>query len=405
MLSEYFLLGIKNLKRRGVRSWLTLLGIFIGVTAIVALISLGSGLKAAVTAQFGTTMTETIIIQAGGLAYGPPGSSVSNPLTRDDAEEIEKLSVVEFAIPQNIESIKVKFNDITQIIAAYSEEKGEKREYYYELEELEAVDGKLLEDDDRRKIVLGNNYLYGEKNGFDKDIEAGDKLEIQGEEFRVKGILSAKGSFIIDTSIGIFNDELEELIGYGDETDVILAKIKSKDLMDKAEEDIEKLMRKRRDVKEGEEDFTVETPEAALETVNQILGGVQIFIVMIALVSIIVGAVGIVNTMTTSVLERKREIGIMKAVGARNSDIFLQFFIEAGLMGLIGGLVGVIFGSIIGFLGIIVINNFIGAVTSLEVDLLLILGVLFGSFVVGSISGIAPAMRAARQNPVEAIRD
>ena len=174
--------------------------------------------------------------------------------------------------------------------------------------------------------------------------------------------------------------------------------------MDKTVLEIEKELRQRRNVKIGQEDFEVSTPEAMLSTVNSLLGGVQAFIVMIALISIFVGAIGIVNTMTTSVMERVREIGIMKSIGAKNSDIFLQFFIEAGLLGFVGGVIGVLIGTGIGFIGILGINNFIGISTSFSPNLVLIFGTLVGSFLIGSISGIAPAMNAARLNPVEALR-
>src|SRR3990167_3256943 len=136
-----------------------------------------------------------------------------------------------------------------------------------------------------------------------------------------------------------------------DDVDIIAVQVKDKSLIQEAEEDIEKLLRKRRDVKEGNEDFEVSTPEASLSSVNQILLAVQSFIAMIALISVAVGGIGIVNTMTTSVMERRREIGIMKAIGARNRDIFMQFFIESGLLGLVGGLIGVIVGVIVGLIG------------------------------------------------------
>ena len=141
-----------------------------------------------------------------------------------------------------------------------------------------------------------------------------------------------------------------------------------------------------------------------LATVNQILTGVQIFIVLIATIAIIIGAIGIVNTMMTSVMERKKEIGIMKAIGARNLDIFLQFFIEAGMLGLVGGLVGIIAGIGIGYLGTIGINYLIGAETSPSINFMLIFATLLGSFIIGSIAGITPAMKAAKQNPVEVLR-
>ena len=174
--------------------------------------------------------------------------------------------------------------------------------------------------------------------------------------------------------------------------------------MDKVAQDIEKLLRDRRDVKVGEEDFEVSTPQAALDQVNGVLNAIQIFIIIIASISIVVGVIGIVNTMTTSVLERKREIGIMKAIGARNENIFFQFLVESGLLGLIGGIFGVIFGLIIGVGGVFALNNFLGSNAKIEFNVLLIIFSLLGSFLIGAASGIIPALKAAHQNPVDAIR-
>jgi len=404
MLSDYFSLAFKNLKKRGIRSWLTLLGIFIGITIVVALISLGQGLRTGITSQFGTASTELITIQAGGVTgFGPPGSGVVNPLTEQDVEDIERLDTVERAIGLIIPSIKVEYKDEQIISFAISVPSGENRDFYYDLSELEIEKGRLLEDGDTNKILLGHNFYSG-TGGFSKKIEPGDTITISDRDFRVVGILERAGSFITDGGIYINQDYLQDLIGNGDEVDVIDAKVKNKDLIDKAKEDIEEVLRKNRDVDKGEEDFTVQTPEAALRTVNQILGGVQVFVVMIASISIIVGAIGIVNTMTTSVLERKREIGIMKAIGAKNSDIFLQFFIEAGLLGLVGGIAGIILGASIGYLGTLALNNFLGVISRPQIDIILITSALAGSFIIGSISGIAPAIKAARQDPVKALR-
>jgi len=406
MLKDYFRLGLKNLRRRGIRSWLTLLGIVIGIAAVVSLISLGQGLTAAVNSQFGVSTTDIITVQAGGLnAFGPPGSGVVNPLTQDDADAIEKLDTVEIVIARNIETIKVEFNDQLEIENAITIEDGERRAKDYEFQDIEIQEGRLLEDGDTNKVVLGNNYLNGDKNGFERDITTGSTIKINGESFRVVGIIKKKGSFIFDNVVMINKDKLNDLTNFGDDVDAIAVKVKNNDLMSQAKEDIEKLLRQRRDVKKGEEDFEVQTPEAALSDVNQVLNGVQAFVVLIAFVSIIVGAIGIVNTMTTSVLERRKEIGIMKAVGAKNSNIFLQFFIEAGLMGLIGGIIGIILGVNLGIIGILAINNFIGATTKPTIDFMLITLTLLGSFIIGSVSGITPAMKAAKQNIVEAIRN
>jgi putative ABC transport system permease protein len=400
---HYLKLAIKNSKHRGLRSWLTLLGIFIGIVTVISLITVGNGLKTAVNAQFGVESTQTITVQAGGLNYGAPGSGAVTPLTKDDAKAIERLSTVDVAIPRNIKLTQIEYNDQIEFSYATTIVEGYEQDIY-EIGDLEAEKGRMLKTGDLGKVVLGYNFADGDKNGFDKDIGLGKSILIQGKSFRVIGIAKKKGSFILDNVVLIYDQDLNDLLNYGNEADLIGVRIKDPDLMDKTQEDIEKLLRNRRDVKEGEEDFEVSTPEAALGQVNSILTAIQIFIVLIASIAIFVGAIGIINTMATSVVERKKEIGIMKAIGAKNYHIFMQFFVESGLMGFIGGVLGVIFGLAIGYFGTQAINNFVGATTPVEINIPLIVATLIGSFAIGSISGVYPAMIAAKQNPVEALR-
>jgi putative ABC transport system permease protein len=404
MIGDYFFLSIRNLKHRGLRSWLTMLGILIGITAVVALISLGSGLKLAVNSQFGISATEVITVQAGGVnAFGPPGTGVVNPLDLDDMKAIGKLGSVERVIRRNIPTGKLEFNDKLIVGITMSIPSGDDRKFAYEVLDIKPEVGRLLKDGDINKVVLGYNF-YDNKVGLDKRVDRGDKVIINDKTFEVVGITEKKGSFIFDNIVHVNEKTLEDLVGYGDDIDVIVAVIKDKDEMDKSQLEIEKVLRKTRDVKKGEEDFSVSTPEAALETVNGIIGGVQVFIVIIASLSILVGALGIVNTMTTSILERKKEIGIMKALGAKNSDIFYLFLIESGMLGLVGGLIGVILGTLVGFVGTQGINSFIGAEVQPEISFVLLILALAGSFVIGAVAGIVPAMRAAHENPVEALR-
>lgn len=404
MILDFFNLAFKNLKKRGVRSWLTLLGIFIGVMAVVALISLGNSLELAVSSQFGIEQTELITVQASGaVGFGPPGSGVVDSLTEDDLEAINKLSSVNIAASRNLESARLEYND--KIIYGYlaTIPSGEGRDFIYDQLGDESINGRLLKDSDTRKVFLGYNFIV-DKVGLDKEIFAGKKILIQDESFEVVGVLDKKGSFIFDNAIFMNEEDADDLYDFQEGVDVILVKPRDKNNLDRTKTDIEKLLRDRRDVKIGEEDFSVETPEASLSTVKGIIGGVQIFVVLVAFISIFIGALGIVNTMTTSVWERKKEIGIMKSIGARNSNIFAQFFIEASLLGLIGGLIGCIFGILIGFAGTAGINNFIGAEIKPVLDFSLIFFTLLGSFLIGGLAGIVPAMRAAKQNPVEALR-
>jgi len=404
MFSDYFKLAFRNLKHRGVRSWLTLLGIFIGVTAVVALISLGNGLQLAVSSQFGVSATELISVQAGGVSgFGPPGTGAVDPLTSKEFDAIEKLSSVKNAVKRYISSGKLEYNKIVIFGYVTNIPNGEDRDFFYEQLEKKPIAGRFLKDGERGKIFLGYNF-YVDKVGLDKEIIPGKIVLIQDKKFEVVGILDKKGSFVFDNAVYMNDDDFLELFNYGDKIDIIAVQPTDKNELYRTKADIEKALRKVRDVKEGEENFEVSTPEASLATVNSILGGVKAFIVIIAFISIFIGALGIVNTMTTSVLERKREIGIMKAVGARNSQVFWQFFIESSLLGLLGGIIGATFGTLLGILGVQALNNFLGTELGCNIDFVLIFITLLGSFIIGGVSGIVPAMNAAKQDPVEALR-
>ena len=403
MIQDYFVLAFKNLKHRGVRSWLTLIGIFIGVTAVVTLISLGNGLQLAVSSQFGISQTELITVQAGGVSGGPPGSFVVNPLTTQDLDAIKHLSSVKRAAARDISQGKVEFNNKLGFDYVVSVPSGQDRQFIYSQLNGGAVSGRLLSDSDSGKVVLGYSY-YENKMGFGKKIVPGNRISINGKDFTVVGILAKQGSFLFDNSIYMNEADMKSLFNLGNKVDAILVQPIDKNNLNKTKNDIENLLLQRRHVKKSNEDFKISTPAASLASINSILKGVQIFIVIIASIAIFIGAIGIVNTMTTSVWERKKEIGIMKSIGAKNSNIFFQFFVEAGLLGLLGGLIGVIFGTLVGYVGVLAINNFLNTNLTPQINFGLIFFALLGSFLIGAVSGILPAMRASKQNPVEALR-
>ncbi|MCX6749931.1 MAG: ABC transporter permease [Candidatus Pacearchaeota archaeon] len=400
---NYFILAYRNLKRKGIRSYLTLLGICIGILAVVSLITLGNGLKMAVGSQFGVSATELITVQAGGGSYGPPGTDTINPITTNDLEEIRRLSSVKQAVGRAIISGKLEFNN--KVIFGYATNipDGEDRKFVYDQLDAKPVVGRLLKDGDSGKVFLGYNF-YADKVGLGKPVVPGNTVTIQGRDFEVIGILEKKGSFIMDNLVFMNEEDLQNIFNYGDELNIIAVLPTDKEDIERTKEDIEKLLRRLRDVNVGSEDFTVSTPEASLKQVNNILNAIQIFVIIIASISIFIGTIGIINTMSTSVLERKKEIGIMKAIGATNRQIFMQFFVESGFLGLIGGGIGVLLGVILGYFGIVGINNFIGSDMQPKISFILIFFALLGSFTIGALAGILPAMKAARQNPVEALR-
>ena len=168
---------------------------------------------------------------------------------------------------------------------------------------------------------------------------------------------------------------------------------------------IERKLFKSRDVDEKTRDFIILTPEEILETFGMILNIITGFLVGVAAISLLVGGIGIANTMYTSVLERTKEIGVMKAIGAKNSDVLLIFIIESGLLGLVGGIIGVVFGF-----GIAQFIEFVGtkqlglAILQVSTPLYLFVGSLAFAFLTGAVSGALPAWQASKTNPVEALR-
>jgi putative ABC transport system permease protein len=404
MLIDLFIYSLRNLGNRKLRTWLTLTGIVIGIASVIALIGLGGGLRMAILGQFGGVSADILTIQAGGVAFsGPPGTGVVNPLSEDYIDGIKRISFVDTAISRIIEGSMMEFNRIQQVAFAASIPDGEDRRIVEEIAGVKISKGRLLKDGDLNKVVIGHNFNK-QDNGFEKLIDVGDKITLNGQKFDVVGVLESAGSFFIDGALLINEKPLRDLVDNSDDVDLIAVRVKKMDDVDNAKDAIERYLRKERGVKEGEEDFSVSSAQATIDTINNILGGVQAFVIIIAAISMIVGAIGIINTMFTAVLERRSEIGIMKSIGAKNSDIFLLFFIESGLLGAVGGIIGTLFGWLAALLGTSAINNLLNISVSPDISVVLVISSILGSFLLGAVSGIIPAMQAASMSPVDALR-
>ena len=401
-MKDYFLLAFNNLKRRKLRSWLTMIGIFIGIAAVVALISLGQGLQEYIEEQFEQLGKDKIIIQPKGM--GPPGSagSESLKLTSKDVKVIEDIRGVEYVSGYLIKQGQAIFKGESGIgfATGITEEDFERM---MELSGLEILKGRGLRDSDKFKVVVGYNHIY--KDIWDKSMGIGSTIEIEGYEFKVIGVVGRIGNPIDDTLLYIQKDALKEILNIEDEESQILVKTAPGfDPIDVAET-IERKLRRSRGEKEDQETFTVQTSEQLLESFSNIFGIVQGVLVGIAAISLFVGGIGIMNTMYTSVLERTKEIGTMKAIGAKNSDILFIFLFESGLLGLIGGAIGIAIGIGLGKSAEYIAGTLFGA------DLLravfpwyLIIGALLFSSFIGTLSGIFPAMQAAKLKPADALR-
>jgi putative ABC transport system permease protein len=410
MIKDYISFALDNLGHRRLRSWLTMIGIFIGIAAVVSLIGLGEGLRVAITSQFGFLGTDVISIQASGMNMaGPPGTGAVVPLKDTLKNKIENINGVESVFNRDIATAVIQFNGKQVMDYAGSVPIGKDRSSFVKMNNLKMASGRFLKDNEPKSVVVGNDFSNEVKKGygiatFGKGVVVGDSIIVNDKEYKVVGILAKKGSFLFDNMI-FFNEDVTDIFPDDGTTDMIAVKIKDEKQIDSIKASVEKLLRKERNVKVGEEDFTVSTPEQALKSLNSALFAVQLFVYIIAGISLAVGGIGIMNTMYTSVLERTREIGIMKAIGARNSIIFTLFFIESGFLGLVGGIIGVAIGVTLAY-GLAYIGTlFLGSdLIRAEVSLFLIIGSLVFSFVLGTFFGVLPAYRASKLAPVEALR-
>ncbi|MBI4151073.1 ABC transporter permease [Candidatus Woesearchaeota archaeon] len=404
MMQFYARFALNTFARRRLRSWLTMLGIFIGIAAIVSLISLGQGLKTAIGTQFSALGTDRIIVQAKSLNFGPPGQGAVAQLTTNDQDAIERVSGVSQIAGRMLKSAKVEFNDRTQFsFVASMPDTPEGRHLIEDMFRLKTDQGRLIDAGDRKKVVVGSNVA--DKDQFGKPVEVGARLEINDETFEVIGVMTKLGQPQIDGSILMPDDAMRELYGLDKEVSAIVVQgQKGLDPIVLADR-ITKRLRSFRNVEEGREDFTVQTSGQLLDTLGTILNVVTAVLAGIAGISLLVGGIGIMNTMYTSVLERRKDIGLMKSVGAKTRDILMMFLMESGLLGLAGGAIGIALGVLMGLLVQVIASQALGpGLIQASFPWYLLVGALMFSFIVGSVAGTLPAIQASRLNPVDALR-
>ena len=342
MIKDYFKLAYKSARQRRMRSWLTMIGIFIGIAAVVALVSLSQGLQTAIGEQFVSLGSDKIIIQGISSGFGPPGTGVEVPLTTSDLEVIEKVKGIDNVVGRLVRSVKMEFNDeVKYAFGASLPEDNEDITLAVEANNYKIGQGRLLKKGDKFKVMIGYNFA---EDFFDDSLEIRDNILIEDVDFKVVGILKKSGNPQQDETVVIPESAMREILGIEEIYDIMPAKVNDGENLGLVTERAKKELRKHRNVEEGKEDFTIQTPESLLATLNTILLIVQGVLVGIAAISLLVGGIGIMNTMYTAVLERTKEIGVMKAIGARNWKIMSIFIIESGMLGLVGGLIGVSLG-------------------------------------------------------------
>ncbi len=410
---DTFITALRSLLANKLRSSLTMLGIIIGVAAVIGLMSIGKGVQSQITSTFEELGSNSIYV----LPYTPGGGgfAVSTPrLSVDDAEALEDQSLI-----SPIVAVAPVSQDFAGVVAGnesiYIGINGTTPEYLkvvnYSLTSGQSISERNVARRDT-VVVLGATTA---EDLFGSDDPVGQTVKIKDRRFTVIGVLEEKGGAFMGVSpdelvvipITTFHDRLfTQLTASGEDgVSSIIIQVASSESIAMAIYEIEDVLRERHDIDIGDEDdFTVVSQEQILETFQQITGVMTMFLGAIAGISLLVGGIGIMNIMLVSVTERTREIGIRKALGAKRRDILRQFLVEAAMISLVGSAIGIIGGFVMSRLvsGLSLgmgSGEGITAVISPDIVVLAI-GV---AIMIGIVSGIYPALRAARLNPIDAL--
>lgn len=394
-------IAVRNITRRKRRSWLTIIGILIGIAAVVSLVSIGQGLQESVTEQFEQIGSDKLFINPGGdQTQGQVTTSIK--LTEDDLQVVRSTKGVDDAVGTLFMTTPASYKGEEGFISLLGTPAGEKVEIVQNSWAIKIEEGRMIRQNDRSSMVIGSQIASGL---YEDDPGLRSKLEIQGEEFRVAGIMEPTGDPSIDGAVVMQIDAAQKITGRDDGSyDWVFARMEPGFSPSEVQDDVERGLRNSRNVEEGEEDFTVSTQEDLLDSFNQILGVVRGVVIGIASISIVVGAVNIMNTMYTSVTERTREIGVLKAIGATRKQIMLVFLLESGVIGLVGGLMGVVLGLAMSFSAAHLATQATNIAISAYADPALIAGALLFSFLTGTVAGVFPARSAAKLHPADALR-
>jgi putative ABC transport system permease protein len=402
MTSEYFKIALKNLRSRSLRSWLTILGIVIGIFLVISLLSLSEGLKESVMRELQMMGGDMVVVLPGDVSDMMTMMMGGAELDNRDIEAIKRAEGVEVVLEMPFSAVMARHFQETETAMIYGIDFNEGLYVLRENVGWDVVDGSFPRAG-RREVMVGNLVP---KNIF-SELVIGDSIVIKGKEFFVTGILRSLGNKQDDSAIALDLEDFRDVTGKREGTPVAMAKVKNGYDPDVVAENIERELEssaiKRRN--EDKPAFSVMTSETVTDMVASIMGVLQAAVIAFASIAIVVGGIGIMNTMYTSVKERTKEIGILKAVGARRKHIITIFLFEAGIIGLIGGVGGVLFGVLLAFLAETILSGS-GGMFYLEAHISVWL-VLFGlafSFVVGCLSGFFPAKQAAKLEPVEALR-
>ena len=408
---DIFRLSLSHVKKSKMRSWLTIIGIVIGVAAVVAIISIGQGMQASVQARLGSLGADLITVtpgfsRAGGFEGGRAGGSATVNLTDRDVNAIKQVPGVLYVNGMVSGSSDVRVGTEKTSVSVSGVDTSVWRSMV--TTQLEA--GRYLQPGDSNAVVIGNSLAH---TTFLQPITLNRPITIGGRSFKVVGIFVLSGGGFGgggDNAVYMPVDYAREVITTNvsrNQFTSITVKVADPALANTIAASITQKLLPERHVNPRTQDFTVTAVASIQQQVTSVVQSISLFLAAIAAVSLLVGAVGIANTMFMSVLERTRQIGLLKALGATDNEVMKLFLMESGLFGLVGGVIGIIFGVLVSVIisevGLRVIGGPGGAAPPVVTPELLIFALAFSVFV-GVISGVVPARQAAKMNPVDALR-
>ena len=403
-IKEYFKIAFRNLRTRSLRSWLTIFGIVIGVFLIVSLLSLSQGVQETINEQLSALGGEMIFVMPGDESNPFMGMMMGgDKLEREDIEAIKKSKGVEDVLTMSYRSSVMRYKEESKtiFIAGVPWKLG--------MDILKRFQGWSLSDGrwpiiGRREVVVGQQVV---NEIFKDEVKVNTEAIIKGSKFKIVGILNSLGSKSDDSFVYMDMDLFQDITGEKrGSAQMAMVKIEEGASEDKVAEAIKESLAKTRKRRIGTDaaDFAVITSSKISGITEGIMKVIEFAIAAFAGIAILVGAIGIMNTMFTSVRERTREIGIMKAIGAKNSAVLTIFLVEAGIIGLGGGIGGIILGVTLAeaielYGQAHPLFYFSASIT----PGLIIFSIAF-SFLIGSLAGLFPARGAAKLKPVEALR-
>ena len=400
MYKESFLMAWASLIANKLRSLLTMLGIIIGVAAVIALVSIGNGVKQDIEDSISSLGSNLLVVLPG--APRTPGARPSQgsmkSLKISDYEAIAKLEGVKAASPMTNGSYVVIYQNKnwTTSVAGVNAN-------FQDVNNWTMTSGRFFSDKNvqnrERVAVVGQTVV---KNLFTDEDPVGKEIRVKNIPFRVIGVLKSKGNGTMgndqdDTVLIPYTTSMERVEGI-DYLRRVYVVAKDDEGIDRLQADIENLLRVRHNIKDTNlDDFNIQNMKSIMETVAQTTGTFTLFLGAVAAISLVVGGIGIMNIMLVSVTERTREIGVRKALGATYSVIVTQFLIEAVVISLMGGFIGIAFG--IGASKVIGMVSGMSTIVSVPT---IIMSFAF-SMAIGLIFGIYPARKAAKLNPIDAL--